>query len=438
MFDEKTRSMIIDLIGAFAELSNIPITVYGEDDEDKQLSLIAQCQKEHFPAHCQTLWKLSGGEGRCSRNMLERAQEAFDSKQSRVCLCHAGLTTELHPLPIEGGGTLVLLFGAFQDEEQSGKAAPLRAHEALMADIGATPSEAAEIRKLLFDSTLRQSKSKRACLQRSLPLLISRVIQRYVREKRGMHLAFHDVAVHLQSSLAEADELEMELSDNPHVPRQWLQKTARDLSAKIESASAVLHNQMRGAYLPSESRFTKHDLRDVIYQATSLCHALAQKKNIALHTDLRPEAGTIGLWLSIEHIQQAFNNLIHNAIKYSYSGRGYGTRQVAIRGSYHQGGYRVVVGNYGVGILEEEYEEVFKEGYMGKLRQQEYRTGSGQGLPLVKRFVEAHGGTVVVTSKPMGDSPMGDPSATTNRPYLTEFTVWLPLELPAHLKRTKR
>jgi signal transduction histidine kinase len=192
--------------------------------------------------------------------------------------------------------------------------------------------------------------------------------------------------------------------------------------SSIELAGTVLHNLMRGEYLPEDYHFENLDLRDILTKAISIVHPLAQQKNINIQPEVEPARMRIMLQASSIHLQQAFNNLLHNAVKYSYRASKYGGRHVTIRGFYAEHGYKVAISNFGVGILEEEYEKIFEPGYKGKLREKEYRTGSGLGLSLTEQIIEKHRGRIGVKSIPMGES-----SDDKTHPYLTEFEVWLPL-----------
>lgn len=336
---------------------------------------------------------------------------------------------------IDGETVAVLQFGSFLGPDQKDESERLDLHNRLMKELDATPQSADHIKTLLFDEKLRRSQSDREWLERTLPLIIERVIYRHLedlnqelrvrkQEESVRKSAYHDVQLRLQAALAQAENHLEELKD-PTAKNWYLRESADRVVNSIELAGAVLHNLMRGEYLPEDYRFEQRDLRNIIMDAIALAHPLAEQKNISIHHEITPEYMRIMLQASSVHLQQAFNNLVHNAVKYSYRGSGYGGRHVTIRGFYAKQGYQVVIGNYGVGILRDEYEKVFEPGYKGKLRQKEYRTGSGQGLPLTKEIIERHKGRISVSS-----NPASDPETDKNCPYLTEFTIWLPLTQP--------
>jgi signal transduction histidine kinase len=95
-------------------------------------------------------------------------------------------------------------------------------------------------------------------------------------------------------------------------------------------------------------------------------------------------------------LRSAIQNLISNAIKY-------GGSQPWVRVSAKPAGPRVtriVVEDRGLGIAAEDRKHVFEPFYRGREAVSRQIQGSGLGLHLVRRIVEAHGGSVSVQSEP--------------------------------------
>ncbi|MGH9837415.1 MAG: sensor histidine kinase [Blastocatellia bacterium] len=311
----------------------------------------------------------------------------------------------------------------------------LERRQRLMKDLGVDSQLADQIEAALLDEISCRSEFDRSWLKRALPLIVECFIHRHLsdfsqelqarrREESVRGLAYHDVQLQLQAALAQAENHAEELKD-PTAKSWSLRESAEELVTTIELAGAVLQNLMQGEYLPEDYLFEQLDLRRIVRSAISLAQPMAERKNITIRPHLAPENMPIMLQVSPIHLQQAFNNLIHNAVKYSYRGGEYGGRQVGIRGSYAEQGYRIVIENHGIGILEEEYDLIFEPGYKGLLRQKERLTGSGLGLPLTRQIIEKHKGKIGVCSE-----PAGEPARDQTHPYLTRFTVWLPLTQP--------
>jgi signal transduction histidine kinase len=86
-------------------------------------------------------------------------------------------------------------------------------------------------------------------------------------------------------------------------------------------------------------------------------------------------------------------NLVANAVKYNRPGG-----SVMISGRRHGEQVEFRVADTGVGIPAEDLPRVFDIFYRGSYARPRQRTGAGLGLSLVKRLVQAHGGSVGVES----------------------------------------
>jgi signal transduction histidine kinase len=119
------------------------------------------------------------------------------------------------------------------------------------------------------------------------------------------------------------------------------------------------------------------------------------------------------------HLQEAINNLLQNAIKYSFRGAHDRYRYVEIKGGIDEPDCVLTFSNYGIGILSEELDLIFQPGYRGKLTRGEYRSGSGMGLAIAKEVIEKHHGTIEAQSEEKGGGA-----------YVNRFVVRLPLKQP--------
>jgi signal transduction histidine kinase len=129
----------------------------------------------------------------------------------------------------------------------------------------------------------------------------------------------------------------------------------------------------------------------------------AEAKNVSMHSEVPPEATARADRL---RLRQVLMNLVSNAIKFTPA-RGHVRVEVA-GGS---NGVRISVIDTGVGIPADRQHLVFTE--FAQLRSEGRGEGSGLGLALTKRFVEAMGGFIRFTSSEGAG---------------TIFDVWLPGE----------
>ena len=100
-----------------------------------------------------------------------------------------------------------------------------------------------------------------------------------------------------------------------------------------------------------------------------------------------------------EAFQTILGQLIENAIKYSPNG---GTLRIGARGlSDSPGLVEISVADEGIGLTESEAEYLFMPFYQGETRRSSGVSGGvGLGLAIVRRLVEAHGGTVYAGARP--------------------------------------
>lgn len=98
-------------------------------------------------------------------------------------------------------------------------------------------------------------------------------------------------------------------------------------------------------------------------------------------------------------LRHALQNLLANAVKYGAAGGwiGISARHAAIK---KRPGIEIQVEDRGPGILPQELGLIFDPFYRGKKAIDDQIHGTGLGLTLVKRIVEAHGGTVAAHSAP--------------------------------------
>jgi len=95
------------------------------------------------------------------------------------------------------------------------------------------------------------------------------------------------------------------------------------------------------------------------------------------------------------HLQQLFQNLIGNAIKYRRAGV---TPLIHVAAERHNGGWRFSVSDNGIGIAPQFKERIF--GLFKRLHTREEYSGSGIGLAICQRIVEQYQGRFWVESEP--------------------------------------
>ncbi len=147
-------------------------------------------------------------------------------------------------------------------------------------------------------------------------------------------------------------------------------------------------------------------LSDAIAEIKTLISPLSIKKNIHLDVRIDSQLGMIDA--DKTKFKQILYNLISNAIKFTGE-KGYVTIEAQRSGDL----VRVSINDTGIGIARNDMDKLFQPfKQLNPCLNREYE-GTGLGLALVKKFVEMHGGKILVESK------VGEGST---------FTFFIPLE----------
>jgi two-component system phosphate regulon sensor histidine kinase PhoR len=121
---------------------------------------------------------------------------------------------------------------------------------------------------------------------------------------------------------------------------------------------------------------------------------LAESKGVAFDIGVAP--GTPDLIGDASHLGQVLRNLAHNAIKFTPSGG-----RIAISAAPGATGHVMLsCRDTGVGITPADLPRIYERFWKADSSRQRDGEGSGLGLAIVRHVVEAHGGTVTVTSEP--------------------------------------
>lgn len=101
------------------------------------------------------------------------------------------------------------------------------------------------------------------------------------------------------------------------------------------------------------------------------------------------------LYANRQNMEEVVSNLITNAILYTPAGG-----HITVSAGISEGTLRVSVSDTGIGIPSEELERIFSRFYRVKSQETRQIHGTGLGLPIVKRILEAHQGRIEVDSRP--------------------------------------
>jgi PAS domain S-box-containing protein len=151
-------------------------------------------------------------------------------------------------------------------------------------------------------------------------------------------------------------------------------------------------------------------------------------KNIELRNRLSevPDINKLVIYGSKVDLIRAISNIIHNAIKYSWSHGREGSRAwIEIRGAYLMEGKIVFeFENWGVPIAQGELDLVFELGYRGQHSADRNRAGTGVGLHDSREVARDHSGEVTIQSIPAFEGDPSDPNYY-SRPFITTVSLSL-------------
>ncbi len=134
-------------------------------------------------------------------------------------------------------------------------------------------------------------------------------------------------------------------------------------------------------------------LAAVVEDVTSVAGGLARQRGIHIETAVAPEIGDVDLDPS--RLKQVLYNYLSNAIKFSHE-RGRIEVRVRPEGTDH---FCVEVEDWGIGIQEDDLDRLFIEFQQLDASTAKPYKGTGLGLALTKRIVEAQGGSVGVRTE---------------------------------------
>ena len=138
---------------------------------------------------------------------------------------------------------------------------------------------------------------------------------------------------------------------------------------------------------PLELQTAKTSLNELLIETTEIAEPLSRNSAVDLRVDLEPSLPPLPL--DSPRIKQVLLNLITNAVEASPAGE-----CVLIRTVLESHAVALEVVDHGLGITEEHRQRVFDPFFSTK------KGGTGLGLGIVKKIVEAHGGDVSFQSNP--------------------------------------
>lgn len=165
---------------------------------------------------------------------------------------------------------------------------------------------------------------------------------------------------------------------------------------RINDLTKLLNDLLMFSHLEEgtgEIEMEKTNTGKLISSVIEEMDAFARENNIKIQWDFSNNLPTI--YGNPELLNRVIVNIIHNAIKYSNPGN-----EVKVTGKKEENFFIIQVDDKGIGIKEEELPKIYNIFFRGENARPEHKKeGMGLGLSLVKRIIDAHGGSIEVKSK---------------------------------------
>jgi two-component system, OmpR family, phosphate regulon sensor histidine kinase PhoR len=203
-----------------------------------------------------------------------------------------------------------------------------------------------------------------------------------------------NVSHELRTPLAVFQGYIESLSDSPDMPRKQqaeifaiLTRHSRRLNALVEDLLILARLESK----PHELEIEPIDVNAFLAETARDWKLAAEKKGVAVTVDAA--GGMATLRADRLRLEQVFNNLMDNALKYTPEG---GT--ITVGGASAGEFTELWVKDTGSGILSSHLPHIFERFYRADKARSREVGGTGLGLSIVKHIARAHGGTVEAES----------------------------------------
>jgi signal transduction histidine kinase len=220
------------------------------------------------------------------------------------------------------------------------------------------------------------------------------------RELEGMRTDLiawvsHDLQTPLASIRAILEALYDGVVEDPETVNRYLntaQRDVRSLSILIDDLFQMA--QLEAGGIPLE--IAESSLSDLISDTLESFSELAARQGITLEGAVETNVDPVPM--DTQRIGRVLNNLIGNALRHTPAGG-----RVEVQARRANGSVEVLVCDSGEGIRAEDLPNIFEGFYRGEKSRSRATGGAGLGLAIARGIVRAHGGEILVESRP-GDT----------------------------------
>jgi two-component system, sensor histidine kinase and response regulator len=216
----------------------------------------------------------------------------------------------------------------------------------------------------------------------------------YLNEQKSQLIGMvaHDLRNPLTVIMGLGDLLGMQLKDS--LREKQLTYLARIKASSIYMVNLI--NNMLDVRMVESGKVrldtAETDMVGLIRESVDLNNFLAESKNVSIH--FAHEVPELLVQVDRLRIEQALNNVLSNAVKYSEGGS-------KVRVDIVPTGSEVVISvkDEGPGVLPEDLDRIFEPFTKGSAKPTAGEKSTGLGLAIVRKVVEAHNGKISVESR---------------------------------------
>lgn len=224
----------------------------------------------------------------------------------------------------------------------------------------------------------------------SFNALLKRLSQSIEAERRFTDYAAHELKTPLAAIKTQAQLLTK--NKNKEKEEEYLQ----DLLDGVERANHMVSQLLTLARIEShEIKKEKLNYKNLISLTIKNHQQKAEEKNLFIKFESELKDDEALILANRTHIEILLNNLLDNAIKYSFA-----KKEIAITLTKQRQSTILEVRNYGEDLSPDEIANVFNNFYRVNRNSMTHdNTGSGLGLAIVKKIVDLYFGTISFASE---------------------------------------
>ncbi|MBR5738394.1 MAG: HAMP domain-containing histidine kinase [Lachnospiraceae bacterium] len=222
----------------------------------------------------------------------------------------------------------------------------------------------------------------------------SQVIDNYRKMEESQERFVSNVSHELRTPMASIRVLADSLIGQENVPEEMYQEFLSDISFEIDRESRIIDDLLsmsRLSHAEDSMNISTVNINEFVLNILKTLRPIAEKRNIEIvYESFRSVTADVDQM----KLNQAFSNLIENAIKYDQDG---GMVKVSLDADHEYFYFRVA--DNGIGIPEDALPRIFDRFYrVDKARSRE-TGGTGLGLSITKQIVLLHYGVIKAESK---------------------------------------